>query len=661
MKKTLWRHLLQAVFCLIFLITSGCVDSKPGITMPDATLTLTAESRASRITPAIVELDPGIEAKIDNLLSRMSLEEKIGQMTQVEKGSIKPGHIQKYFIGSILSGGGASPDDNSVEGWIRMIERFQQEALSTPLKIPLIYGMDAIHGHSLLYGATIFPHQVGLGATHNAELVYEIGRATAEEMLATGVTWTFGPVVAVPQDIRWGRTYESFSEDTDLVNELTRAYVEGLQDMPGDFQASEGQALFTMATAKHYLGDGGTVYGTSRQNIIKPYLLDQGDMILDEATIREHFLPPYRAAVESGAMSVMASFSSWDGIKMHEQKYWLTDVLKTELGFTGFVVSDWGGIDQVDGDYFSAVVRSINAGIDMNMVPYDYIRFIDTMKEAVEKGDISRERVDDAVRRILRAKFMLGVFDRPAAEESLAQTVGSEEHRELARQAVRESLVLLKNENGALPIAKETPLIYVSGVGADDIGIQCGGWTSEWQGQIGDIQPGTTILEGIKETVSPETRVSYELHGNFSEMADIGIAVVGEMPYAEGVGDADTLELTITDIQTIQNLREHSQRLIVIILTGRPLVITDQYPMADAWVAAWLPGTEGAGVADVLFGEFPFTGRLPYTWPRSDGQLPVNINNAISEGCEAPLFPYGYGLDEGGSGPISWMDCPSGE
>lgn len=661
MKKSSLRCLLQAFFCVTIFITSGCVVSKLGDSVPVVSLTPAGESSESISAQEFVKLDPVIEAKFDSLLSQMNLEEKIGQMTQVEIGSIKPGDIKNYFIGSILSGGGGSPEENSVDGWRKMIGGFQQEALATPHKIPLLYGMDAIHGHTLLYGATIFPHQIGLGATRNLELVYKIGRATADEMLATGVTWTFGPVVAVPQDIRWGRTYESYSEDTALVSELTRAYIEGLQDLPEGYRPVEQQSHYTLATAKHYLGDGGTVFGSSTQEIIEPYHLDQGDMILDEAVIRALFLPPYQAAVESGAMSVMVSFSSWNGIKMHEQKYWLTDVLKTGLGFTGFVVSDWGGIDQVDEDYYSAVVRSINAGIDMNMVPYDYIRFINTMKEAIEKGDISLERVDDAVRRILRTKMMLGLFDRPVTEKSMAETVGSKEHRELARQAVRESLVLLKNENSALPIPKDASSIYVAGVGADDIGIQCGGWTVEWQGLVGDILPGTTILEGIKEAVAATTSISYEMHGKFEGMADIGIAVVGEMPYAEGVGDADTLKFSLTDIQTIQNLREHSRKLIVIILSGRPLVITDQYQIADAWVAAWLPGTEGAGVADVLFGDHPFTGKLPYTWPRSDGQLPVNINNAISKGCEAPLFPFGYGLDGGGSEPISWMDCPSGE
>ncbi len=424
------------------------------------------------------------------------------------------------------------------------------------------------------------------------------------------------------------------------MSELTRAYILGHQTLPADYNAAEGHSLYTLATAKHYLGDGGTVYGSSTQEIIVPYLLDQGDMVMAEDTIRQLFLPPYQAAIESGAMSVMASFSSWNGTKMHAQKYWLTDVLKTELGFTGFVVSDWGGIDQVDDDYYTAVVTSINAGIDMNMVPYEYYGFITTMKEAVANGDISMERVDDAVRRILRVKFMLGLFDRPIEEPALQQTVGSAAHRELARQAVRESLVLLKNENDALPImGGDTPSIFVAGAGADDIGIQCGGWTVDWQGLIGDILPGTTILEGIKDAVSAGTKVSYELHGEFTGMADIGIAVVGEMPYAEGVGDASSLKLTTTDIQTITNLRDHSKKLIVVILSGRPLVISEQYPLADAWVAAWLPGTEGGGVADMLFGKFPFTGRLPYTWPRSDDQLPININNTPAEGCEAPIIP----------------------
>ena len=407
------------------------------------------------------------------------------------------------------------------------------------------------------------------------------------------------------------------------------------------------------------LGDGGTTFGTSTQFIFKPYLIDQGDMRLDEATIRSLFLPPYQAALDSGAKSVMISFSSWNGVKMHAQKYWISDVLEGELGFQGFVVSDWGGIDQIDKDYYKSTVTAINAGIDMNMVPYDYLRFIDTMKKAIENGDITEERIDEAVRRILTVKFELGLFDHPYADKAFLDSVGSDEHRALARQAVRESLVLLKNENSALPIAKDTPLIYIAGQGADDIGMQCGGWTTEWQGETGNIQPGMTILQGVQAAVSQGAKVEYKARGEFDGMAAIGIVVVGEQPYAEGVGDASDLSLSQTDVQTITNLRAHSHKLVVIILSGRPLVITEQFQMADAWVAAWLPGTEGAGLSDVLFGDYPFTGKLPYTWPRTNEQLPINKNNAANlTGCDAPLFPFGYGLGQAGSQPIEWLDCP---
>jgi beta-glucosidase len=387
--------------------------------------------------------------------------------------------------------------------------------------------------------------------------------------------------------------------------------------------------------------------------------LDQGDMRLDELTIRKLFLPPYLTAIESSARSVMISFSSWNGIKMHAQKYWITDVLKNELDFQGFVVSDWGGMDQISNYYYKSIVTGINAGIDMNMVPYDYIRFIDTMKQAAENGDISEKRIDDAVRRILTVKFELGLFDHPYADPTLLVSIGSDAHRELARQAVRESLVLLKNENDILPMAKDMPLIYVAGRGADDIEMQCGGWTIEWQGKSGDIQPGTTILQGIQADVSSNTEVEYDLNGEFDGRADIGIVVIGEQPYAEGVGDANDLSLSQADLQTLTNLRAHSKKLVVIILSGRPLIITGQFQVADAWVAAWLPGTEGSGIADVLFGNYPFTGKLPYTWPRSNHQLPININNSANlTGCEAPLFPYGYGLGEAGSQSIEWLNCP---
>jgi beta-glucosidase len=600
-----------------------------------------------------------IEDKVAYLLEEMTLDEKIGQMTQVEKDSLKEGDITRYFIGSVISGGGAGPTPNTVNAWVEMVSAYQEEALATRLGIPMIYGIDAIHGIGHVVDATIFPQPIGLGATHNPDLVRQVAEVTAAEMKALGLLWNFAPIVAVPQDIRWGRTYESYSEDTERVAQMGAAFVSGLQSIPDGLEPIDGQSLYVLATPKHFLGDGGTAFGTSTQNIIQPYLLDQGDMTYDEAAIRKLFLPTYQAAVESGAMSVMVSFSSWNGVKMHAQEYWITDVLKGELGFMGFVVSDWGGIDQVEPDYYSSVVSAINAGIDMNMVPYDYTRFITTMKRAVMKGDITLERINDAVGRILTVKFMLGMFAEPLPDAIDLEVIGSQEHRDLARQAVRESLVLLKNEKAALPISRDAKLIYVAGQGADDMGMQCGGWTTQWQGETGDIYPGTTLLDGIRKAVSAGTDVQYNQNGEFEGIADVGIVVVGEFPYAEGAGDRSELELSKTDLDTIALMREHSKKLVVVILSGRPLVITPYYQAADAWVAAWLPGTEGNGVADVLFGDYPFVGRLSYTWPRSSDQLPININNSTGlTGCETPLFPLGYGMGEAGSQPIEWLECP---
>lgn len=611
MKRLVYSALLVAI------LLSSCAT-------PVAEQTPTALPATEIATPAQPECytkdsSVPVEQRVDMLLACMTLEEKIGQMTQVEKNSIRTGDITKYFIGSILSGGGGSPSqDKTPAGWAEMVSAFQDEALATRLGIPIIYGVDAVHGHGNLYGATIFPHEIGLGAANDLDLMERIGRATAAEMLATGAVWNFAPVVAVPQDIRWGRTYEAYSESTEIVSQLGAAYIRGLQSIPEGYPAEEGESIRVLATPKHFLGDGGTVLGTSRT-----YLIDQGDMQVDEASVRALYLPPYQAAVEAGAMSVMVSFSSWNGTKMHAQKYLITDVLKGELGFKGFVVSDWGGIDQIDSnDYYQSVVTAVNAGVDMNMVPYDYVRFIDTMKQAVANGDISQERIDDAVCRVLTAKFMLGLFYHPYPDPALASSIHSPEHIDLAREAVRKSLVLLTNEANALPLPKNVPVIFVAGEGADNIGMQCGGWTIEWQGKSGDIQPGTTILEGIQAAVSLDTRVEYNSSGKFDGMADVGIVVVGEQPYAEGVGDASELRLSDADINTITRIRERVNKLIVIILSGRPLVITEQLPLADAWVAAWLPGTEGAGIADVLFGDYPFTGKLPYTWPRTNEQLP---------------------------------------
>ncbi len=589
--------------------------------------------------------DLPIEERVEDLLGRMSLDEKIGQMTLVEKNSISTENLSRYGIGAILSGGGGAPLDNSPEGWLEMVTDYQAAALATELEIPLLYGVDAVHGHNNVIGATIFPHNIGLGATRNPDLVQATARATALETLATGIHWDYAPVLAVPQDIRWGRTYEGFAENTDLVTELSRAYLLGLQSIDGQSDLDHPETL--LGTPKHYVGDGGTAWGSSTTD---RYMIDQGVTEVDEETLRRVHLPPYPAAIEAGAMSIMASYSSWDGLKMHAQSYLINDVLKGELGYEGFIVSDWKAIDQIDPDYYTAVVASINAGVDLNMVPTDYKEFIRVMQKGVREETIPIERVDDAVRRILRVKFELGLFENPYGNPDLLETVGSAEHRAIARQAVSESLVLLKNDAAALPIDKNSGRIFVSGIGADDMSMQTGGWTIGWQGMGIEKTPGTTILEGIQAAVSAETELVYDRFGKFAReteadgtptRAEIGIVVVGERPYAEGRGDTD--DLSINEI-LVARMAERADKVVVIIISGRPLVITDEISLADAWVAAWLPGTEGDGVADVLFGDHPFTGKLPFSWPRSVDQLPFDFDNLPSEGCDAPLFGYDYGL-----------------
>lgn len=637
----------------MLMILSACASktstATPLTNTPEPTLTHTPEPVAPTPEPTLethpIYLDPEapVEARVEDLLARMTLEEKLGQMTLIEKNSVQPKGVTEYFLGGILSGGGGSPESNNVSHWVEMVNSFQQAALETRLKIPIIYGVDAVHGHGNLKGATIFPHNVGLGATHDADLLTRIGQATAEEMAATGIWWNYAPVLAVVQDIRWGRTYEAYSENTEVVTTLGTAYLQGLQG------TSLAEPFTVLATPKHFIGDGGTTWGTSTTN---NYQIDQGDMQVDETTLRTLFLPPYQAAVDAGAMSLMASYSSWNGTKMHAQGPLLTDLFKGELGFQGFVVSDWAGIDQIDADFYTSVVISINAGVDMNMVPYDHVMFINALTKAVEQGDISLARIDDAVRRILRTKFMLGLFERPFPDPAWESLVGSADHRVLGQEAVRKSLVLLQNENAALPIAKDTPLIFIAGEYADNIGAQCGGWTIEWQGVAANITPGTTILEAFEATVSAGTTVQYNRFGRFENVldennqpaiAEVGIVVVGEAPYAEGQGDRADLALSEKDIALITQVRPQVNKLVVILLSGRPLIITEQLPLADAWVAAWLPGTEGQGIADVLFGDYPFTGKLAFSWPRSMEQVPLSALQASAEGA---LFPFGFGLEE---------------
>ncbi|MEO8612221.1 MAG: glycoside hydrolase family 3 N-terminal domain-containing protein [Chloroflexota bacterium] len=581
------------------------------------------------------------EAEIDGLVEQMTLAEKIGQMTQVEKNSISLDDVTRYFIGSILSGGGGNPEPNTPENWAKMVRDFQESALKTRLAIPLIYGSDAVHGHNNVHGATIFPHNIGLGATRDADLIERIGRVVAEEIMATNVHWDFAPAVSVPQDIRWGRSYEGFSQDTSIVNELAIALMRGLQN--GDPR--------TLASVKHFVADGGTKWGTTQRyewltgNWQTPgdtYKIDQGDADIDEATLRAIHLPPYKAAVEAGAQNIMVSFSSWQGLKMHAQRYLITDVLKGEFGFEGFVVSDWMAVSQINRDFAISVVTAINAGLDMVMVPFDYKLFISTLTTAVESGEVPMTRIDDAVRRILRVKAWLGMFESPFGREDLLPEVGSAEHRAVAREAVRKSLVLLKNEDNLLPLAKNE-LILVAGRGAEDVGMLCGGWSISWQGDHGMTTIGTTILNGIRKTLQDEAEIAYDPNGEFAgaERAPIGVVFIGESPYSEGMGDNGNLTVSAEDMAIIQRMRERCAKLVVILLSGRPLILGDALEQADAFIAAWLPGTEGQGISDVLFGDYPFTGKLSFWWPRSMDQVPVA---ALQASSEPPLFPIGYGL-----------------
>jgi len=554
----------------------------------------------------------------------MTLDEKIGQMTQVEIRSLLGDHnVRDSFIGSILNGGDSAPSDNTPEGWADMIDRYQSMALETRLGIPIIYGVDAVHGHNNLPGAVIFPHNIGLGCTGNPDLVERAARITAREVAATGVHWTFSPCIAVPRNERWGRTYEGFGETPDLAVSMGSAAVRGYQ---GARISAPDRIL---ACAKHYVGDGGTTDGR-----------DQGDTQVPEEELRRVHLAGYVAAIEAGAGSVMASFSSWNGTQLHAHRYLVTEVLKGELGFRGFVVSDWAAVDKLPGSYEDQVEAAINAGIDLVMVPHRYRRFIRTAKDLVNQGRISMSRVDDAVRRILTKKFELGLFENPYTDRSLAPLVGSDEHRAVARDCVRQSQVLLKNEDHTLPLRKDLGRIHVAGKSAHDIGIQCGGWTISWQGKSGPITEGTTILEAIRNTVSPDTVVSYSKTGEGAEEADVSVVVVGELPYAEYLGDRDDLGLSLEDLLTILRVRFSGTPMILVLVSGRPMIIEPVLEFCDAFIAAWLPGTEGQGVADVLFGDYNPTGRLSNSWSRDMSQVPVNVGDTDYD----PLFPYGFGL-----------------
>ena len=512
-----------------------------------------------------------------------------------------------------------------------MVDGYQSQALRSRLGIPLLYGVDAVHGHNNVQGATLFPHHIGMGATRDAALVQRVEDVTRQEVLGTGIRWSFSPCVCVPRDDRWGRTYEGYGEDPSVVSPLAAAAVRG-------FQGAALGPTSVLATAKHYLGDGGTSFGTGDSG----YLIDQGDTQLSEAALRAVHLPPYQSAIGAGVGSVMVSYSSWNGQKMHGDRYLITDVLKGELGFTGFVVSDWAGIKQLpDSTYAAQVAHAVNAGIDMIMVPDKYVDTINAVVAGVTSGTIPQGRVDDAVTRILTAKFALGLFDHPFTDRSFTAQVGSATHRDVARQAVRESLTLLKNDNNALPLSKTgTYKVVVGGKSADDLGNQTGGWSISWQGSSGTHTTGTTFWQALQQATAGTAitlqNVGTRTKGNYK--GDVGIWVGGETPYAEGQGDSSTLAFGRDNSSQLTDLCSRVTTCVALLYSGRPLVIGDQLPKVDAFVAAWLPGTEGAGITDVLFGT-GFTGKLPVSWPKAVTDEPINSGDG-----KAPLFPLGYGI-----------------
>jgi beta-glucosidase len=628
----------------VVALVAACGNSNATGT-PNATATTAATSGSSAAASGAPSGRPWMDAskpvddRVAALLSQMTLAEKIGQMTQVQNNSIDATNEGKFALGSILSGGGGSPKaGNTPQAWYDMVNAYQQAALQTRLGIPIIYGIDAVHGNNNIAGSTIFPQNVGMGATNDPALVTKECQATALEMNAVGIRWSFGPVIAVPQDVRWGRTYEGFSESTDLVSTLGTACIKGFQ---GTSLSAPDTAV---ATAKHFIGDGGTAYGSSTTSgPTGPYLLDQGVDQMDEATLLKLFLPPYKAAVDSGARIVMTSYSSTTAGKVHGDKHLITDILKTQLGFTGFVVSDWGGIDQVvPGNYSKSVAQAINAGIDLVMVPDDYTRFITTMTSLVQGGTIPQSRIDDAVTRILRVKFEMGLFENPMPAAGKLANLGSDADRAIAAQAVAESAVLLKTNSGALPIASSQKVL-LAGEGADNIGIASGGWTISWQGAPGPITTGTTLKEALAAKLG--NNLNYDPTGNFTAgtKADVGVVVVAEQPYAEGVGDSSTLKLPESDVAIVAKVRPLVNKLIVVVMSGRPMLL-DGFSSADAIVAAWLPGTEATGLADVLLGTKPFVGTTPYTWPKTAADAP-----RIGKGaCDGAVYPFGYSLDAKG-------------
>lgn len=637
-------------------LVAGCAEQDAPLT-PDETITEAEPARqelprlGAHTWPAAklpLAADAEIESRVAALLAQMSLEEKVGQIIQAEIRHVTPDDVRKYHLGSILNGGGSFPNGDkhaTLQDWLDLADAYYDASMDSRdggLAIPVIWGTDAVHGHGNVIGATVFPHNIGLGAMHNPDLVREIGHTTAREVLATGIDWTFAPTVAVTQDDRWGRTYESYSEDPALVRSYAHAMVLGLQGEPGTREFLGPDRV--LATAKHYLADGGTLHGD-----------DQGNAVISEEELRDIHAPGYVGAIEAGVQSVMASFSSWNGAKMHGNDYLLTDVLKNRMGLDGFVIGDWNGHGQVPGCTNASCAASFNAGLDVFMVIAEWKDLYENTLEQVRAGDITIERLDDAVSRMLRVKLRMDVFDRGRPSERAAALVdafGSEAHRNVARQAVRESLVLLKNAGGILPLQPGLSVL-VTGDGADDIGKQSGGWTISWQGtgnEKSDFPHGTSILDGLRQAIEATGgTVVHSPDGEYTERPDVVVAVFGENPYAEYQGDLPTLEFepgSKDSLAALKAFRDDGIPVVSVFLSGRPLAVSPEINASDAFVAAWLPGSEGIGVADVLVGDaagrprHDFKGKLSFSWPRSPMQYRLNPHHDDY----SPLFRLGYGL-----------------
>lgn len=644
MQKRVWKKIVALLLAMALVVSlGGCGSQTSGSSGQENVQSEQSAGANGEVDKSVyMDATQDVETRVEALLAQMTLEEKIGQMLQPEQAYITADEVTEYGIGSVLSGGGSAPSTgNTAIDWAYRVNELKEAALETRLGIPLLYGIDAVHGNNNVYGTTIFPHNIGLGATGDLELVEKIGGITAEEVRAIGVQWTFAPTLGNPQNLRWGRSYECFSEDAGEVAEFGAAYIRGFQGVLGSEEYLDENHV--LACAKHFIGEGYTTNGVNQGNVEMSQ--EEFDILLESGV-----LDPYTKALDEGVRTVMISFNSVDGMKCHENKHLVRDLLKDELGFTGLVISDYNAVQQLSGlTYKDQIRQAIEAGVDLFMEVSTWKEVAKCMKELVEDGEVPMELIDDATRRILRVKFEAGLFEEEinsANEQALQDEIGSEEHREVAREAVRKSLVLLKNDNvgeqTAIEALQNATNIRLFGQKAYDIGAQCGGWTISWQGLTGKTTIGTTIIDGIAAEVMPEKKLSHNVKGEIAEENDAIIVVVGEGPYAETDGDrgGNSVTISATDKTMLDKLRQsladqgkEDIPVIAIIIAGRPLDITEYMDMFDGIIMAWLPGTEGAGIADVLFGEYDFSGKLTYTWRENPGDPE-----------SAVLFEKGYGL-----------------